>query len=216
MAKTPVAGRVKTRLCPPLHPVEAARLARAALADTMAAALGSRARRRVLSLDGPPGPWIPRGIDVMAQRVGSFGERLAGAVEDAWATAAYPVLVVGMDTPQVDAVELDRAAAPLLGGGVDAVLGPAEDGGYWVIGCRRPQPGMFDEVPMSTAWTGQAQFDRLAALGLRCTRVASARDVDTIEDAEAVAAGAPDTRFAAVLRALRPRVITRSAPGGSS
>jgi hypothetical protein len=215
MAKAPVAGRVKTRLCPPLRPAEAARLAGAALADTMAAALGSGAGRRVLALDGPPGPWVPEGIELMAQRSGSFGERLAGAVDDAWAACPCPVLVVGMDTPQVDGAQLDRAAGPLLSGRADAVLGPADDGGYWVIGCRRPVPGMFDGVPMSTDRTGAAQFDRLRALGLHCVGVDAARDVDTFEDAEVVARLAPDTRFAAMLHALARPVTVSSGTAGS-
>lgn len=209
LAKAPVPGRVKTRLCPPLTPDQAAALARAALLDTMDAVRASGARRRVLALQGGPGRWARSGFDVIGQHPGDLGARLAGAVDDAWRRTPLPVLVVGMDTPQVRGADLDRAAAPLLarrpgadGGPSLSVLGPAEDGGYWAIGVRRPLPGMFDGVPMSTDHTGAAQLARLRALGVRCTVVGAMRDVDRVEDALAVAAMAPATRFAAILRPI--------------
>lgn len=202
MAKAPIPGRVKTRLCPPFSPIEAAVLAEAALGDTLAAAMACGARRCVLALDGPTGPWAEPGADLVAQRQGDFGTRLAGAVADAWAGLAVPMLVIGMDTPQLDAALLDSVAATLLGDGCDTVLGPAEDGGYWVIGARRPFDGMFDRVPMSTSGTGVAQRVRLEALGLRCELVETLRDVDEFDDAIAVAHAAPATRFAVALASL--------------
>ena len=83
IAKAPVAGRVKTRLTPPCSPADAAGLAAAALADTLAAVARSRrAARRVLVLDGEPGPWIPRGFDVLPQRGDGLAARLAAAFCD--------------------------------------------------------------------------------------------------------------------------------------
>lgn len=203
MAKAPVAGTVKTRLCPPLTPDGAAALAAAALLDTVDAVTASAAARAVLALDGAPGPWLPGTVEVMTQRTGEFGERLSGAIADAWAGAALPVVVVGMDTPQMTGGDLNRVAEPLLSGtAAGAVLGPADDGGYWAVGVRRPVPGMFDGVPMSTGRTGAAQLDRLTALGVACAVVHRMRDVDEIGDAVAVAALAPATRFATVLRRL--------------
>lgn len=222
MAKAPVAGRVKTRLCPPFTHHQAAALARAALLDTMEAVRASGARRRVLALQGRPGSWPRTGFDVVGQRPGDLGARLAGAVADAWDRAPLPVLVVGMDTPQMRGADLDRAAAPMLRsgrvGGIpsSSVLGPAEDGGYWAIGVRQPVPRMFDGVPMSTDHTGAAQLARLRALGISCTVVGSMRDVDEPDDALAVAALAPATRFAATLRPMvqGPSPSACSAPGG--
>jgi len=216
MAKAPVPGEVKTRLCPPLTHHQAAALAAAALADTLEAALHSRAVRRVLALDGAPGPWLRPGFDLIWQRPGDFGIRLAGAIDDAWARLQVPVVVVGMDTPQLRSRDLDRAAAPLLvAGPTGAVLGPAEDGGYWAIGVRCPSPGMFDGVPMSTSITGAAQVERLAHLGLRCHLVGALRDVDRYDDAVAVAVEAPTTRFAALLATFvdRPEPLS-AAPHG--
>jgi rSAM/selenodomain-associated transferase 1 len=208
MAKEPVAGAVKTRLCPPLSPGQAAALARAALLDTMDAAQASRARHLVLALEGHPGDWCPSGFDVIAQRQGAFGVRLAGAIDDAWARVPLPVLVIGMDTPQIQGPDLDRAVEPMLGDpgpGVDppvAVLGPADDGGYWAIGVRRPVAGMFEGVPMSTDRTGAAQLARLADLGVSCQLIDGFRDVDEISDALVVADLAPLTRFAALVTPL--------------
>jgi hypothetical protein len=97
--------------------------------------------------------------------------------------------------------DLELAAAALLSPGVATVLGPADDGGYWLIGARHPEPGMFAGVPMSTDHTAAAQLRRLGALGLRCSPVAGLRDVDTVSDAWAVAELVPHSSFAAALRA---------------
>ena len=95
----------------------------------------------------------------------------AGAIEDAWERTPCPILLIGMDTPQVSVADLEAAAMTLLAPGVDAVLGLADDGGYWVIGSRHPVPGMFTGVPMSTDRTAASQLHRLDDLGLRCSPV---------------------------------------------
>ena len=97
IAKEPRPGRVKTRLTPPFTPEEAAALAEAALADTLRAVAAAPARRRVLVLDGQPGPWLPPGFDVVPQCAGGLDERLAAA----FAGCDGPALLIGMDTPQV-------------------------------------------------------------------------------------------------------------------
>jgi rSAM/selenodomain-associated transferase 1 len=199
MAKSPVAGQSKTRLCPPLEPAQAATLAEAALADTLqAVAWTPGAARRLLVLDGEPGPWLPDGFAVVAQRGEGLGERLAHAVAD----VGEPLLMVGMDTPQVTRAQLAAALARLDDPAVDAVLGPTTDGGYWAIGLAAADPAVFDGVPMSTARTGAKQRARLDALGLRTAPLEALRDVDTFEDAVAVATLAPWTRFAATLELL--------------
>ena len=199
MAKAPVAGRSKTRLCPPLEPEQAATLAEAALADTLqAVAWTPGAARRVLVLDGEPGPWLPPGFEVIAQRGEGLGVRLGNAVRD----VGEPLLMVGMDTPQLTRAQLAGALERLDAPAVDAVLGPTADGGYWAIGLAAADPAVFDGVPMSTAQTGAAQRARLDALGLRTAPLKTLRDVDTFEDAIAVATLAPWTRFAATLELL--------------
>jgi rSAM/selenodomain-associated transferase 1 len=202
IAKEPVPGRVKTRLTPPFSPRQAAGLARAALADTLAAAAAVPAARPVVALDGTAGPWLPAGVHVVAQRGGGLDERIAGALADAYRALAVPVVLIGMDTPQVTPALLESALRPLADGTVDAVFGPAADGGFWLLGLRRPDPDLVRGVPMSTAHTGVTQAARLAWAGLRIHWLPLLRDVDTAADAYAVAREAPGTRFAATLAAL--------------
>jgi len=201
IAKEPLPGTVKTRLCPPLTSAQAADVAAAALADTLEVVARTNCRARVVAFEGRPDGWVPGGFSVVPQRRGSFGERLDGAIVDAWERTECPVLLIGMDTPQVSVAHLEGAAAALLSPGVGAVLGPADDGGYWLIGTRRPAPGMFAGVPMSTDRTASLQRKRLECLGLSCTLVNGLRDVDTIADAHAVADLVPHSSFAATLRA---------------
>lgn len=201
IAKAPRPGRSKTRLCPPCTPEQAAALARAALADTLRAVSATACAERVLALDGEPGPWLPPGFEVVAQAGGGLDRRLAHA----FSHHDGPTLLIGMDTPQVTPALLEDSIAALLAPGADAVLGGAEDGGYWAIGFRRPDPGAFDGVPMSSEETGARQRARLLELGLRVAELPRLRDVDLIEDAEAVAGECPDGEFAATLRRLELR-----------
>ena len=196
VAKAPVAGQVKTRLCPPCAPEEAALLAEAALCDTLEAAVGVGADRCVLALAGRPGPWLPAGVEVIAQRGDGLAERLAAA----WADAGGPGVQVGMDTPQVTGTVLAQALDAL--DSADAALGLAEDGGWWAMGLRRPSPLVFRGIAMSAPTTGAAQRRRLGQLGFRVADLPVLRDVDDFADAVAVAEAAPDTRFARQLDAL--------------
>jgi uncharacterized protein len=199
IAKAPVPGRVKTRLCPPCTPAEAAGLAAAALADTLAAvARSARATRRVLVLDGEPGRWVPPGFAVVPQRGAGLAERLGAAFAD----AGGPAFLVGMDTPQLSPTLVTEGLEALAYR--DAVFGPACDGGYWAIGLREHDPRVFAGVPMSRAYTGAIQRARLAALGLRTRDLPELRDVDDIAAARDVAYDAPGTRFAAELREIEP------------
>jgi uncharacterized protein len=197
MAKSPVPGAVKTRLCPPFDLGQAARVAEAALADTLAAAVRADAPAPMLALDGPPGPWLPSDFRVVPQRGGGLDERIAAVLAD----ADEPVLVIGMDTPQVTPQLLESAIDLLESPGLDAVMGPAVDGGWWALGLRRPGPEAVLGVPMSTPFTGAAQQERLRLLGLRCAVLPTLRDVDRIDDALAVAAEVPGSLFAGAVDA---------------
>ena len=97
LAKAPVPGRAKTRLCPPCDPEQAAGLARAALVDTLRAVTATSCERRVLVLDGAPGPWVPDGFEVLPQRGSGLDERLAHAFTDIGTGG----VLIGMDTPQL-------------------------------------------------------------------------------------------------------------------
>ena len=199
IAKAPVPGRVKTRLCPPCPPLQAARLAEASLRDVADALLATPADRRVIVLDGPRPAWLPSQVDVVPQRGDGLDERLAHAFAD-----LGRALIVSMDTPQVRPLDLLAGLRAL--DRHDAVLGPAADGGYWAIGLRRPDPRALLGVPMGDDRTLTAQRQRLDALGLRRAELRELRDVDTWADARAVAEARPSTRFARALGEVEARL----------
>jgi len=205
IAKEPVPGRVKTRLTPPYTPAEAAKLAEAALADTLAAVASVNVTRRVLALAGTPGQWLPPGFDVIGQRGGGLDERIAWALTDARAACPAPLVLVGMDTPQVTPTLLAQAAEPLVSGAADATLGLAEDGGFWLLGLREIDPALVLGVPMSRADTGSWQLARLREAGLSIRLMPELADVDTAAEAERIAAETPGSRFATCVRALGHR-----------
>lgn len=214
IAKEPRPGRAKTRLSPAFTPHGAAALAAAALTDTLRAVLATPAARRVLVLDGRPGPWLPGPedggdrIEIVPQGSGGLDARLA----DAFALCDGPALLVGMDTPQLSPALLAPATGPQAWRDHDACFGPAADGGFWALGLARPDPALLRGVPMSTATTGAAQRARLTEAGLRVRDLPVLRDVDEPDDAAAVAAEAPGSAFAAAHARLRD--VPTSAPGG--
>ncbi|MGH8869891.1 MAG: TIGR04282 family arsenosugar biosynthesis glycosyltransferase [Actinomycetes bacterium] len=216
LAKAPVPGAVKTRLTPPLSPARAADLAAAALLDTLdAVARAARALggpRPVLALAGDPRDAVRAAalrrsrwsFTVVRQRGTGLDERIAAAHRDASALhPAHGTLQVGMDTPQVTAERLVCAAGRLASPGVDAVLGLAEDGGWWALGLRDPRTGdAVRGVPMSREDTGALTRASLTAWGAVPVLLPTARDVDTWDDARAVAAAHPSGRFGATVREL--------------
>jgi rSAM/selenodomain-associated transferase 1 len=198
IAKQPVAGRAKTRLTPPCSPAQAATLAGAALLDTLDVVARTAAARKVLVFDGDARGWRPDGFTLIAQRGNTLGERLEAAFED----VPGPALLIGMDTPQMTPELLLDGMSALTRRDVDAVLGPTVDGGYWSVGFRDSVPRAFEGVPMSSPRTWAHQRARFEHIGLRVHEQALLRDVDTIDDARAVASRAPQTRFAQALWAL--------------
>jgi rSAM/selenodomain-associated transferase 1 len=202
IAKEPRPGFVKTRLSPPFSPHEAAEIAEAALADTLATVASVQARRHVLALDGDRGPWLPSGFRVIEQTGNGLGERLQAAFDACFEDLPEePVIVIGMDTPQVTVRHILNVARLLDidDDGPDAVIGPARDGGYWLLGLRRPVPGAFARVRMSEATTCAEQFGRLSDLGCRVVATQQLIDVDDAGSAAEVAASIPGSRFAAVI-----------------
>lgn len=199
IAKAPVPGRVKTRLVPPLTYSQAADVARAALVDTLRVASQVPAGTHVVVLGGRSGRWLPAGWRVVGQCGGGLDVRLAAAFAGARPDA--PALLIGMDTPQVQADQL-TAFDPAR---YDAVLGPAADGGFWALGLREPARAaqLIPGVPMSTPHTGEIQLRRLQEAGLDVQRLDELTDVDTITTADEVARLAPASEFARTLAGLR-------------
>jgi glycosyltransferase A (GT-A) superfamily protein (DUF2064 family) len=200
VAKTPIAGRVKTRLCPPCTPDEAAAIATAGILDTVdaidgIAGIGDTAR--ALLLDGPARPWMPAHYALVPQRGDGLGERLRNGFADLGAG-----VVIGMETPH--AAHHVASALTAIRSGRD-VLGLAEDGGYWLIGLSEATLRRLDEVftgvPMSTSRTGAAQLRRLTAVGARPpVMLPTVRDLDTFDDLLAVAGSSRRGRLATLAR----------------
>lgn len=213
LAKAPEVGLVKTRLCPPATPRQCAEIAAAALLDTLAAVRRLPAAHAVVALTGQLDRACRRtelrtalvGLPVLEQRGSGLGRRLAAAHLDAAVLLpGLSTLLLGMDTPQADAVLLAECLAALAGP-VDAVLGPADDGGWWALGLRDPRAAsLIAGVPCSREDTGARTHAALRAGGLRVALLPTLTDVDTAQDAAAVAALAPATRFAAAVREFLP------------
>lgn len=218
VAKSPIPGRAKTRLAPALSPQQAAEVAAAALLDTLdtvwEAARATGSGPPVVAWDGDPDDGARAAevsealarCHVVLQADVPFADRLVAAHRDAAAVGAGRALVqIGMDTPQVTVAHLVQSAAALHT--ADAALGWAEDGGWWALAIREPSHAeALREVPMSRPDTAARTWAALTDRGLRVARLAVLRDVDTWEDAQAVAplAGA---RFR---QTVRQYALTRS------
>lgn len=217
IAKAPVPGKAKTRLCPPCTPEQAARIAAAALTDTLAAVRATPAVRRTLVWHGPSGGLS--GWYVVSQRGDGLGERLAHAFADT-AVPGLSSLLVGMDTPQLTPALL-TGLVEQLASGADAVLAPALDGGWWALALAEPRHGrVLRDVPMSTADTGALTAAALRGLGLTVLDGPVLRDVDLADDARAVAAQCPGGSFGAAVRdhlptPSAPSTVTVPAPSGA-
>ncbi|MDG4800650.1 DUF2064 domain-containing protein [Micromonospora sp. WMMD980] len=221
VAKAPVPGTVNPRLCPPATPTQAARIAAAALRDTLDAVAATRGVLPVLALagsfadaeDGANLAAAVAGWPVFRQRGDGLADRLAHAHADVAETyPGWPVVQIGMDTPQLTPARLADAVRRLSTPGADAVLGPAADGGWWGLGLRDPRwAAALRGVPMSTADTGRLTHAALVGAGLRVGALPTLRDVDEWADALAVARSAPDGRFAGEMAAWRPTLLAGGA-----
>ncbi|MDJ0377192.1 DUF2064 domain-containing protein [Cryobacterium sp. PH31-L1] len=191
IAKECLPGKVKTRLHPPLSLEQAAELAAASLADTLAVAAQLPATRHILAFDGVTPPPEASGWEILPQTSGGLDERLAAIFDH----LGEPTLLLGMDTPQISA-ELLAPVFTGWGDETDAWFGPADDGGFWALALRNPTGALLRGIPMSRADTGAHQLQRLDRAGLTAGLLPSLTDIDTITDAHTVASIAPHTRFA--------------------
>lgn len=151
MAKSPIPGAVKTRMCPPLHPTQAASLAEALLGDTTNAASATGASVWC-AVAGPPAPVaavVDSGIRLVRQRGAGLAERLCAAQMLAFGAGARRVLLLGADCPTADTMYLTSALRAL--DDVDVAIGPAHDGGYVLLASSKPTPELFAGVSMGTS-----------------------------------------------------------------
>ena len=125
-------------------------------------------------------PWVAAGWSCRPQGAGDLGQRLIAAFDDAFAHGAERVVIIGSDCPYVTAEDI-RAAWSTLSRS-DVVLGPAGDGGYWLIGLRRPQPALFRDIPWSTEQVLRDTMTRIQSAGLSVHLLRTLEDVDTEAD----------------------------------
>ena len=195
MTKAPLAGRVKTRLVPPLTPEEAAELNKCFLRDTAAAISTACSRRPVgdarktarasaIAVYTPVGAEsayndiLPDDFSLLPQRGDKFGERLYCAVEDLFKCGFESVCLIDSDSPTVPA-ESFANAAELLGTSDDrVVLGPSDDGGYYLIGVKKPHRHLFDQIDWSTERVLIQTMQRATAIGLELKLLPTGYDVD--------------------------------------
>lgn len=196
IAKTPLPGRVKTRLMPDFTAHEAAELATAAIEDTLDVASSVPSRHRVLLLDGEEAGLLRDGWTLIPQEGGTLDNRIAAGFDK---LPHGPAVLVGMDTPHVviDQLAFDHER-------FDACLGLARDGGFWAIGFRDPRRASqtIRGVQMSTDVTGRDQLRRLRQAGMAVQMLQELTDIDTAREAAEVAGEYPETRFAASWRSI--------------
>ena len=202
MAKAPRAGEVKTRLCPPLSHAEAAELYRCFLLDKLAQVRAVAGARAVLAFT----PDDERGLfgqlapdfQLVGQGDGDLGRRLLTSIGGLLGDGYTGALAIDSDTPSLPIAFLERAVDLVTTPDIDVVLGPCDDGGYYLIGMRRVWPTLFEAIPWSTAHVLTETARRAEAEGLRVACLPTWFDVDTPEDLERLTASlaAPDSNTA--------------------
>ena len=162
-AKAPVAGRVKTRLCSYLNPSKAAELYSALVRDTLQSLLELTGTAQIeLCTDVETEAWSDLSITRSLQHPGDLGERLYAAFAQGLSSGSPSVMIVGSDSPGIPIGSVET----LLGSSTDAALGPAQDGGYYAMVCRRTEPAMFHGVRWSTCFALDDTVHALQNCGL--------------------------------------------------
>jgi uncharacterized protein len=197
MAKAAIQGQVKTRLCPPLSQLQAAELYHCFLLDKIAQVNALGETRPVVSYSPADAmPWfeelIPAHFVLIPQRGDDLGDRLLFTFEDLFGLGYTQVLAIDSDTPTLPVAFLTQALAQLAHPTTDVVLGPTDDGGYYLIGLRQPYPQLFEKMPWSTSLVFPETVRRSAAAGLQVTCVETWFDIDTPEDLSRLTASLDD------------------------
>jgi hypothetical protein len=188
-AKAPIPGKVKTRLCPPLDPDEAASLHGSLVLDAIERTKGLQGV--TLYVAGTPDLAHPffkvmegrYGARLLLQRGPDLGARMMNAMQDAFGQGAEDVLLTGTDLPTLPRTHLVEALK--LVKNHDVVLGPTADGGYYLIGLSKMMPVLFEGIAWSTASVFAETKKKVEAAGLSLGLLPECRDVDTLEDLKA-------------------------------
>lgn len=186
MAKAPQPGAVKTRLCPPLSHPEAADLYRCFLLDTLAKARTLNDVSLILAYTPASSKnffaSLAADAILMPQQGDGLGNRMAACFAEGFDRGYRRVLLTGSDLPTLPPDYLQQAIALIAKPQVDVVLGPSEDGGYYLIGLRQLHRALFDNMRWSTNTVFAETIQRAAASGLRVAYVPRWYDVDTASD----------------------------------
>ena len=218
MAKSPRVGAVKTRLCPPLRPPEAAELARCFLLDAVERVGAVAGIRPILAYTPAEArkefEALANDFTLIAQRGADLGARQAALVEDVLGLGQQAAIVIGTDSPTVPCEHIDEAVDLVMAPDVDLVLGPTEDGGYHLFGLRAPCPALFEDMPWSTPAVLSRTVERARGLGLRVACLPTWFDVDTGADLDRLRAEL-GTGTSAPVRHTRRFLAGRTAHPGS-
>ena len=216
--KAPIPGQVKTRLCPPLTPDEAATLQGSLVLDVV-----ERSRAVTRQMDrflacAPSREHVffkileeRQGVRLINQVGEDLGLRMDWAFKEVFALGYKRVILVGTDVPTLSALSYGQALGLLSAH--DLVLGPSLDGGYYLIGLTKPVPDLFIDIPWSTDQVCVLTRKKAEALGLKTALLPACRDLDTVDDLLALAplAGGLSARTAGVIQMLAGRLKSRSA-----
>jgi len=219
-AKAPVAGQVKTRLCPPLTPDEAASLHGSLVLDMLERCQSLKGYDRILA--GTPSPHHPFframearfKIPVWDQMGDDLGARMSSVFKKSLGSPYRSVVVIGTDIPGINGPLVTMAVKSLQDH--DVVLGPTVDGGYYLIGLRSPVPVLFENIPWSTDQVYAITEQKIKTLGLSLKMLPRLRDLDTVEDLHTFIRDAKDrqnqtfsSRTKNVLQELARRLTNR-------
>ena len=186
MTKAPQAGQVKTRLIPPLTPDEAAELNKCFLRDTTAAISGVTIHNdasgiAVYTPSGTESTYVdilPRDFSLLPQRGVGFGERLCSAAEDLFRCGFDSVCLIDSDSPTVPAENFSKAIEFLKTCSARIVLGPSDDGGYYLIGVKKPRRELFERIDWSTERVFDQTMRRAREIGLEVKLLPPGYDID--------------------------------------
>ena len=183
--KAPRPGQVKTRLAASVGAEKACAIYRT-LAEGQLRRLPADCRVSVVFTPADAEPemrsWLGDAYAFEPQAEGDLGRRLRLAFARAFDADAGPVIAIGGDCPGLGAGPIDRARGLLEEGGNEVVLGPTEDGGYYLIGLRAPRPGLFEDIPWSTPETRAATRARAESMGLALAQLETLYDIDEPAD----------------------------------
>lgn len=188
-AKYPVPGRVKTRLAARLGDAEAARIYKACAELTIGAVKPGEHHEYDLAVAfWPPekassmAKWLGSGMTLSSQQGQDLGSRMHHAFTAGFAQCYKKIIIIGADCPAVTRELILQGFACLAG--AHTVMGPATDGGYYLIGLRRSAPGLFEDISWGTNRVAGQTLAKCSALNMTCSMLPVLRDIDRIEDLE--------------------------------